>query len=375
MYTKQISFGKASVESLLTNHVLLNPLMDPLLSRLNIANEENNSHLLIAIIFLRYCPKLLNYKFQGGRQIDEKTLTVAKRIIELYPFKLNENTKLTQNKEITKKENFTPNEKNVNFGDQYNLIKQTFLSNEFKDLFYMYFSKEIYTKLYQEENKLKPNNPLSDINTAISILKIIQDVEYSYLNNNKTMYKWIDNLKNFSLSPLKKSEKKENFIEKYNIARLDLKNSGKENNNIEIIDISDEAAKISKPDWFKDNKGKGMQIETHENNLKLKLKIIQDGTLFIYLKGKYKTDKNNNILPIHVVYKSLTLNSIEQLNNNKLATCSSPITIKTNVKNNEMVEININWELLKEDKLDYSEKLEADFLKYNQIIYSKNNKN
>ena len=35
---------------------------------------------------MRYCPELLNFKFEGNRKIDEKTLAYAQKINEISPF-------------------------------------------------------------------------------------------------------------------------------------------------------------------------------------------------------------------------------------------------------------------------------------------------
>ena len=74
-------FGKASVESYLSNIISINPLIDPLLNKLKTNNENQDyDNFLPCLIYLRYCPKLLEYKFEGGRKIDSKTLNYAKKI-------------------------------------------------------------------------------------------------------------------------------------------------------------------------------------------------------------------------------------------------------------------------------------------------------
>lgn len=71
-------FGKSIIESYFSNMVTLTPLIDSNLRKLKTYDNDSDAKLLIAIIFLRYCPQLLDFEFDGGRKIDLDTINYAK---------------------------------------------------------------------------------------------------------------------------------------------------------------------------------------------------------------------------------------------------------------------------------------------------------
>ena len=80
-------FGKLTVEENFTNQKKLIPLLDPGLHKLKLFTEQcPDDDLLLALIFVRYCPKLLDFKFDGGRKINPSTIKYAEHINELYPY-------------------------------------------------------------------------------------------------------------------------------------------------------------------------------------------------------------------------------------------------------------------------------------------------
>lgn len=80
-------FRKLSVEEYFSNKFLLMLFFDPELHKLKLCtNECQDNNLLFALIYLRYCPELLNFKFEGNRKINEKTLDYAQKINEIYHF-------------------------------------------------------------------------------------------------------------------------------------------------------------------------------------------------------------------------------------------------------------------------------------------------
>lgn len=76
-------FGKALGEGFCINDIALAPLMDSNLCRLWCSDTEDKN-ILVAIIFSRYCPELLNFKFDSGREIAPETIELAKHIISQY---------------------------------------------------------------------------------------------------------------------------------------------------------------------------------------------------------------------------------------------------------------------------------------------------
>lgn len=81
-------FGKDAVENYLSNSFRLSPLLDPQLHRIKVRNKGNaDRNLLMAVIFVRYEKKLLDFRFDGGRSIDKEIVQYAEKINAKYPLR------------------------------------------------------------------------------------------------------------------------------------------------------------------------------------------------------------------------------------------------------------------------------------------------
>ena len=340
-------YGKSIIELYLGNTIVLSPFMDPLINKLKIDDENNDyDYLLPTLIYLRYCPKLLSYKFEGGRSIPQKTIDYACQINEKYPFE-------AKPFEVSKfiltdkpKKNFSNmNSNNSQNFNQYNCIMELFESDSFKKFFISLYSEELYDKIYEHELELPPNSPDSDLQAIVAIFKVYSDVLYSQQCKINSPYEWIEHFEKTTND--KRNTSKINYLnelEIYNTARIDLKNVGLKDNDIEILDISDKDCKVLKPLWMQNNTGLGLSFESTANILNLKVRCINDGDLDIMLKSKNVCDISGTRLPIYINYKKVLINSKDVLDDNRLASHDNQYVIKKGVKNNEILNIHIEWE-------------------------------
>lgn len=135
-----------------------------------------------------------------------------------------------------------------------------------------------------------------------------------------------------------------NKTEKFKkIARIDIKNKGGFTNNIQVLESDDPHLITSRQNWFKDEFGEGIIIESDKGNLNLKIKCIKDGELNIILRSKDVRDKDNIRIPLVVKYNSLNVDSTEIFSEKKLISHDEPFIFKKNVKNNDIVSITLNW--------------------------------
>lgn len=187
MYTRARNhYGKSMFSLYLTNKIILSPLLDPLIQKLNVKTEScGDSNLLMATIFKRYAPDLLLFKFQGKRSIKESTINEAKKINERFgPYKplfsdtvgtidifLPSCDKSNQVRTIPRK--------NVNLHQSIVNIVQ---SVEFKSFCDAFFYNEIYDKCITDFKKRR-FNPIQQLYALLSLVKIIKDVIES--NNNE----------------------------------------------------------------------------------------------------------------------------------------------------------------------------------------------
>lgn len=81
-----IHFGKWAVEDYCYNAYTLSPLLDPEFRKLKLSIPGfTDNNLLMSVIYARYCPKLSEFPFDGGRSIKQETIEYARKISLKYP--------------------------------------------------------------------------------------------------------------------------------------------------------------------------------------------------------------------------------------------------------------------------------------------------
>lgn len=184
-------FGKSMVEQYLANRIRIAPLMDMNLHKIRLCAED--ADLLMALIYIRYCPELLDFKFDSGHCIDEKTIKSAERINKKYPFvESTEKHKRFLDADIyfEYKPFAEPAFKDgMNQPDEWcrkvfysDFIKQNFC-NIFTERFYDYAGEYAKTHSYQ---------PLRIMCVVIAIAKAAYDVESGQSEGNTGIYDLIE---------------------------------------------------------------------------------------------------------------------------------------------------------------------------------------
>ncbi|WP_295723070.1 hypothetical protein [uncultured Methanobrevibacter sp.] len=332
-------FGKNTVTRYLINHFLVNPLFDPIIRRLKLKTDDcNDNNLLFAIIFSRYCPELLNFKFDGNREIQLDTLDYAFNLNEKYPF-VQKDFDFISGPEIIRNISFENLTKHITREDVYIFLRDNFLSNSFKMEFKKHYSDYDYNiisnKLNQDvENSFK--SIYSEIHSSIAIIKIANDCTFSQLNS-KNIRSWFNQFKqNSEVIHLNQ----DNLI-KYNAARIQIRNMNK-GNSIEIIDYKG-INKISAPKWFQGKTGKGLVIHSFDNFIDLNIKCINDGKLLVKLTGPYVVDKLKNKFPVYIDYTNFEINGKKIIDKNTLVNQNEPFTYYEDVKDGEIINLKISW--------------------------------
>lgn len=130
---------------------------------------------------------------------------------------------------------------------------------------------------------------------------------------------------------------------KYITARIDIKNEGASNNQIEIIENSDSESIISNPNWYKDECGVGTQIQSKMGCINLKIKCINDGVLKISLRGIDFKNENDERIPIYINYTNFKVNEGDVILREISACHDKPIIYTKHVENSEIVDISVKW--------------------------------
>ena len=160
-------FGKASSELFLGNEYRLEPLSDPDIKKLKISkNNEKSLHNLIAYIYVRFCPDLTYFPFQGKRILNYNSIKIAEKINnKSIPYKI----KSDYNKNF-----FIDNKrKTFIFASKYrpkpaNYLKEIFLRKDFFSKINKIYNNSVYNwaKKFSEKSNY---NPLRHFGSLLAI--------------------------------------------------------------------------------------------------------------------------------------------------------------------------------------------------------------
>ena len=345
-------FGKDMVENLFAGTIRLCPLIDSDLYKLKLNTLEcKDKNLLMALIFVRYNEKLLDFKFEGHRCIDKLTLKYAQKINDEFPI---------AKREISLVKNFCSFDKlgqyfnnidsvsNVSSNDISNLLLDSFNSNEIKNNFLIYYTKILYKNLY-DDIKIRNYQPLQNVYVIIAISKIIHDIQ---INKNFEFNYFSDFIEEQqeSTQPVYFRDsyiRWDKNLDKYITARIDIKNTRNSifrENDIEIISISDNGAVILTPEWFHKD-GKGYVIESQMGILNIVFKCIGKGELNINLRGKDVRNKLNQRIPVWIDYKKFFINDKKVLDEMKPAWHNEPLRYNYEVNDGDIISLLAEWQV------------------------------
>lgn len=327
-------FGKSIVEHFLVNEYILTPFIDLNLQKLKINSEKcDDNNLLIGLIYLRYCPKLLDFKFEGGRYISDEVIKYAKEINKKYPFVKKEYEFISgpEIKNIKTDKIYSKDNEKENFSVEY--LKNVFYTSKFKNAFTKLYPIDFY---YEIVDIIENHNyhPLLHLFSAMAIIKINDDINSNPYNLNEWLKSFIEN-PNDNFNPV---EKLESF--KNNKSRIDIINLGNKTNSVEIIEDKPTFSRYEYPKFLKKENGSGTVLETSVEEINFKIKCINNGTVKIYLKDiNHKENKNIK----NIEYYSVLINNEEYLNENLICSFKKPYLIEKEVKDNEIIDVKIKW--------------------------------
>lgn len=151
---------------------------------------------------------------------------------------------------------------------------------------------------------------------------------------------------NFETKLLLKNIKKQNIgdeLKFYNRARIDLKNFGSENNKIEITEFNTPNITMEMPNWFKNEEGQGIIIQSEGGSIDLKFKCVNEGHLRISLRGPDIRDKNKVRFPVYIDLTKLTVNDEIIFNDHILVWQEKPYVFEKKVKDSEVIDFHVDW--------------------------------
>lgn len=150
-----------------------------------------------------------------------------------------------------------------------------------------------------------------------------------------------------------------NYLNKWEECRVDIKNIGNENNSIKLLG-KDRNVSIEFPNWFSNEEGKGCVISSAKH-LNLKIKCVNEGNLNIAFRGHDYRNYDQKRTPVHICYNNFKINNKLIFSKDFFQWHNRPYIFTQKCENNEIIDIKIKFETIG----DY-------FPKLNELIYALN---
>lgn len=344
-------FGKAIVESYMSNTITMTPLLDYELNKIKLSSERcQDKNLLIALIFVRYFPRLLDFRFEGGRSIDSATIAEARRLNDLVPFS-NRNMELdtvpaqalpaAETEPAATKQEAAPQQA-YSSQDVHDCLMSVFFSHKFRHVFCQSFPDHVYELM---ANKIKRASyfPLSETYVAIALAKYINDTSLGR-SNAQGIVATLDALSRSHVPAESDDAPDIEGILKYSTARADLKICGSANNRIVVLENRNGSA--SQPKWFCDSQGQGTVVTSGKTAMSLKIRCAGSGQLRTDLRGIDFRLKDNTRFPIWICYTKFSVNGVPVLKEPVCVCHDMPYTHSQKVSDGEELVLDLEWKAL-----------------------------
>ena len=176
-----IHFGKASLIGFLTNKYSFQILMDPDLKKLKFDTEKNSSQDLLAYIYIRFSPDLINFPFERNRILNKESIKKAEKLNKkIPPYKI----KLDYNKNfyIDNERNYTSFSGDNNAKD---FVMSLFKSSKFTRIINEVYNNEVYDWAIQYSKK-QILFPFKHLFGLLSVYKTLEDISLNRKNPRAT---------------------------------------------------------------------------------------------------------------------------------------------------------------------------------------------
>ena len=159
-------YGKSMVEAYLSNSVMFSPILDPDLQRLKLSSEVCADYdFLLAMIFARYVPDLLEFEFEGNRSFRSETLECIRQVNEAHPYRpgpFSDNGKAVWNRS----EEHYAQVPRVKSGLPDAVLYSAFCSDGFRRMFRAGFDRSVYETVLRDAGT-RSHHPLLTVYAAI----------------------------------------------------------------------------------------------------------------------------------------------------------------------------------------------------------------
>ncbi len=137
---------------------------------------------------------------------------------------------------------------------------------------------------------------------------------------------------------------KPNFFLRHFTARIDIKFESEKAGDFQIVSVSDDGAKVEKPNWFQKG-GIGYQIQSYVGKLEFIAKAEADGKINLWLRGVSVAPSNDpsKRIPFWIDYTKLIINGEIIFDKIVPVWLQEPYSYKMDVKAGEEIKICAEW--------------------------------
>ncbi len=330
-------YGGTIIRDFLIGRYAISPFMDLMPFQLKMPNGFSRD-LLFALVICKTCPDILEIPFADGTCFSENTILTAKRLLDKY----SDNCQLLY-------------QNTYDYSSIESLDRSSDFVAEYKtgdEYLYSIFSKAVNKAQFINENNIDGKKRWEEADTLFKnkdvrlfnkkVVPAVAVQEFIHIRNacNAKIYKEL------CLTDCDNDKLKKLYYKKlYNkVCRTDLKIYGDKKNHVCVEDCNDKLVSVSSPKWFSDADGIGTIVESNSSNLTYRIRCYGNGKLKIVLRSKDIRDENRHIIPAYIRYKSLFVNGINVLMNEKDVSHDTPFLYELVVDDGEMVAVSLDWE-------------------------------
>lgn len=169
-------FGRVAVESYMANSIILMPLLDPQMNRLAFGDSRcRDNDLLMALMYVRYFPEMLDFRFNGNRNFRQETLRFARELSARYPYDgAQDEPVLAREKTAERPLRVGRADHSLSSDDVIRYLKEIFAAPAFRERFEAVYNGDVYRYVARDMAE-RDYHPLTQVYAALAIVKAADD--------------------------------------------------------------------------------------------------------------------------------------------------------------------------------------------------------
>lgn len=324
----------------------LSPLLDPMLYRLQIDTPEcPERKLLFAFLFARYCPALLDFRFNAGWTFDPAVIDYANRLNARHPRRPTDVPPVTVDLPAISVPEGDDNPP-LSAADMDRFLMRVTDSTACRKLFGTAFDTRLYD-FARYRTEVSAFYPLRYVNTVLSAVQTLQDLDFNRralageAPEERAPYEMLS-----AFAADGTAYKNEYAVLKrlapFIACRADITVSGGSAPRIELTDCSDPGVLCSRPAFLQKD-GSGLMLTSDSGALDAKLHVTDGTRLQIAVRGMNVPDGNGGRVPYRQQLECVELNGEPQPGVPVRVWHDRPLRLRCDVRPGDTLTLRLRW--------------------------------